>query len=106
MQRPLWASTGTKNPALSPVLYIEELAGKDTVNTTPPATLKALLQNMTVEPRLHKGLDEAKKVIAGLEGFGLNFSQLVHDLQVDGVRLFAEAYADLVASIETKKKAV
>ncbi|HNF65219.1 MAG TPA: transaldolase family protein, partial [Plasticicumulans sp.] len=66
VQRPLWASTGTKNPALKPVLYVEELAGKETVNTLPPATLDALLKEAEISDKLHHGLPEAKQIIKSL----------------------------------------
>ncbi len=103
VQRPLWASTGTKNPAFSPVLYVEELAGKDTVNTMPPQTVKALIEKATIEPRLHKGLDEAKKIIVELKHLGVPFEELLFDLQVQGVKLFADAYTDLLGSIDKKR---
>ena len=106
VQRPLWASTGTKHPALSPVLYCEELAGRDTVNTMPPATLKALMEKATVEPRLHSGLKEAQALISGLENFGIDFPQILVELQEQGVKLFSDAYKELLASIENKSKAV
>ncbi len=105
VQRPLWASTGTKNPKLSPVLYVEELAGRDTVNTLPPATLKALLEKATIEPRLHGGLADAKSVIALLGTVGLNFSDLLRQLQEEGVKSFAESYRELLESIEKKRAA-
>lgn len=103
VQRPLWASTGTKNPLFSPVMYVEELAGRDTVNTMPPGTLKALLQGAVVEPRLHKGLEEARKVIASLKTVGLDFEKLLVDLQDQGVKSFSDSYKDLISSIETKR---
>lgn len=104
VQRPLWASTGTKNPDFSPVMYIEELAGRDTVNTMPPATLKALLAKATIQPKLHKGLNEAHDQIKALNAMGVPFAKLMVDLQNDGVKLFSDAYQDLLNSIETKRK--
>jgi transaldolase len=106
VQRPLWASTGTKNPAFKAVMYVEELAGRDTVNTMPPATLKALLAGATIEPRLHDGQSEAKALIAEVEALGVPFEKLLVDLQVAGVKSFADSYKDLLASIETKRKSV
>jgi transaldolase len=107
VQRPLWASTGTKHPSLSPVLYVEELAGKDTVNTLPPATLKATMQSATIEPRLHSvltksGLEESQSVINGLSAFSIYFSELLLDLQVQGVKLFVDAYQQLLDSLDEK----
>lgn len=106
VQRPLWASTGTKNPAFSPVMYVEELAGRDTVDTLPPATLEALLKKATIAPKLHEGLDAARAQIAELKKLGVEFDKLMVDLQTEGVKLFADAYQELLDSIEKKKKAV
>ncbi len=106
VQRPLWASTGTKNPAFKPVMYVEELAGRDTVNTMPPATVKALIGGATVEPRLHAGLGEAKALVARLAAFGISFDSLLRDLQTAGVKSFSDSYAELLASIEAKRKAI
>lgn len=106
IQRPLWASTGTKNPTLSPVLYLEELAGRDTVNTVPPKTLKALLAGANIEPRLHSGLNEAKTLISSLAASGLSFEKLLFELQVAGVKSFADSYHSLIGSIEKKVKAL
>lgn len=104
VQRPLWASTGTKNPAFSPVMYVEELAGKDTVNTMPPATLKALLNNANISgPKLHSGIDEAKKIINGAKSLGIPFEQLMLELQDVGVKLFADSFKELLDSIEKKR---
>lgn len=103
VQRPLWASTGTKNPAFSAVMYIEELSGRDTVNTMPPATLKALLQGATIEPRLHGDLPQAREIVASLASFGLKFDALMVKLQDEGVVLFSDSYRDLLASIEKKR---
>jgi transaldolase len=103
VQRPLWASTGTKNPSLSAVLYIEELAGKHTVNTVPPATLTAILKGLTAEPRLHAGLNEAKKVLADLESLHIPLHELLVTLQKEGVVSFADSYRELVESFQAKR---
>lgn len=103
VQRPLWASTGTKNPAFSPVLYVEELAGRDTVNTVPPATLKALMADAKIIDALHSGLEESKQLIAELQEVGVAFSAILEDLQRAGVESFVQSYKDLLASIETKR---
>lgn len=100
VQRPLWASTGTKNPAFSPVMYVEELAGRDTVNTMPPATLKALLQGAIIEPRLHSGGVEA---LSALSKLNVDLNALLEELQVQGVKSFSDSYRDLLASIENKR---
>ena len=104
VQRPLWASTGTKNPALNPLLYVEELAGADTVNTVPPATLERLLQEIKVRPALTDGVEEAREVIRQTNVSGLPFSELMTELQQAGVKLFETSYRDLLASIEAKRR--
>lgn len=106
VQRPLWASTGTKNPKLSPVLYVEELAGKDTVNTVPPQTLQALMGGMTVEARLEQGTKEARQLLAQLSEAGVPFAALLVELQGQGVELFADSYRELLASVEKKSAAL
>ena len=106
VQRPLWASTGTKNPVFKAVMYVEELAGRDTVNTMPPATVKALLQGGTIAPKLHAGLQEAKQLLAAVHAMGIQVDTLLHDLQVAGVKSFSDSYKELLASIETKRQSV
>ncbi len=106
VQRPLWASTGTKNPAFKAVMYVEELAGRDTVDTMPPATVKALLSGGTIEPRLHAGLAQAEALVARLGTLGLSFDAMLRDLQVAGVKSFADSYKELLASIDAKRKAI
>lgn len=106
VQRPLWASTGTKNPAFKAVMYVEELAGRDTVNTMPPATVKALLGGGTIEPRLHAGLKQAEQLIASLGAMGMDFAKLLRDLQVAGVKSFSDSYKDLLASVDAKRQTV
>lgn len=106
VQRPLWASTGTKNPVFKPVMYVEELAGRDTVNTMPPATVKALLSGATVRPALHSGLEEARNLLSWLDSRGIVVSQLLQELQVAGVKSFADSYKDLLVSIDQKRAKV
>ena len=103
VQRPLWASTGTKNPDFSPVLYVEELAGKDTVNTLPPATLTALLEKASIAPNLHQGLNSARGCIENLAKLGIPFEELLAQLQQDGVKSFADSYTSLLEAIAQKR---
>jgi transaldolase len=103
VQRPLWASTGTKNPSFSPVLYVEELAGRDTVNTMPPATLKALLAEANITDALHTDLAEAKELLSELGRIGVSFEAILDELQKAGVESFVQSYKDLLASIEIKR---
>jgi transaldolase len=106
VQRPLWASTGTKNPVFKAVMYVEELAGRDTVNTMPPATVKALLSGADIKPHLHSGSAEAVQLIAKVNAMGIPTDALYVDLQKAGVKSFADSYRELLDSIETKRKSI
>lgn len=103
VQRPLWASTGTKNPVFKAVMYVEELVGRDTVNTMPPGTLKALLAGADVKGNLHNGNAEAVALVESLKGLGIDFPALLVELQVAGVKSFSDSYKELLDSIESKR---
>lgn len=106
VQRPLWASTGTKNPKFSPVMYVEELAGKDTVNTMPPPTLKALLANANISgDKLHVDVKSSLAIIEQVNKLGIPFDSLMEELQSVGVKLFADSFKELLDSIEKKRGA-
>jgi len=105
-QRVLWASTGTKNPAYSDVLYVDELIGNPTVNTMPPATIDAFLDHGKLEVTLDKGVEEAEAQIAALAGLGIDFNAITDKLQTDGVRLFEESFDSLLGSVEKKSLAI
>ena len=102
VQRPLWASTGTKNPKFSPVMYVEALAGNQTVNTVPPQTLDAILKGVKVSATVEKGIPEAHKILAKLAESGVKLRDLLQELQVEGVKSFSDAYKELVESIDQK----
>lgn len=106
VQRPLWASTGTKNPAYSDVLYVDNLIGPHTVNTVPTATLDAFMDHGVVEATVETGLEAARQQIAALAGLGINFGQITAELQEEGVDKFAASFQHLLQSIEDKVKAV
>ena len=95
-QRLLWASTSTKNPKYRDVLYVEELIGKDTVDTIPPATFDAFRDHGRVRPSLTENVDEAAKVMASLEKAGISMKEVTEKLVVDGVKLFADAFRQLL----------
>lgn len=103
VQRPLWGSTGTKNPAYSDVLYVDELIGADTVNTLPPATLKAYLDHGRAAATLTAGVDDAQAVLAGLVGLGIDLDAVCRQLQREGVQQFADAYDQLMAALQQKR---
>lgn len=106
IQRPLWASTGTKNPAFSPVLYVEELAGPDTVNTVPPQTLAALMEKCGVNNKLVQDIDAARSLINGVNKLGILFDNLLVELEEQGVKLFADSYNALIADVTKKVEAL
>ena len=99
-QRVLWASTSTKNPNYRDVLYVEELIGKDTVNTIPPATLDAFRDHGKVRNTLTEGIDEARRTMETLAKVGISMKEATDKLTKDGVRLFAEAFDQLLAAVE------
>ncbi|HEV3156881.1 MAG TPA: bifunctional transaldolase/phosoglucose isomerase [Candidatus Baltobacteraceae bacterium] len=104
-QRPLWASTGTKNPAYSDLLYIENLVAPNTVNTVPPATLQALLDHGVVRPNaIEAGLSQAHPTMQAIEDAGISLSEVMQKLQLDGVALFADSYRTLLSAIEEKRR--
>jgi len=104
-QRVLWASTGTKNPKYSDVLYIEELIGPDTVNTIPPATLDAFRDHGKVRPTLEQGVDQADAVMRKLEQAGISMKAVTDQLVVEGVKSFDDSFTELLAAVDAKVKA-
>lgn len=106
-QRPLWASTGTKNPAYSDVKYVEELVGEGTVNTVPPKTLAAFEDHGTVNPGVvAEGLEQAEADLSLLADLGIDLEAVCQDLQDKGVVAFRDAFSGLLDAIETKRQAV
>ena len=106
VQRPLWASTGTKNPAYSDVLYVVELVGLQTVNTMPPQTLVALLDHGQVRPAsLEEDLDAARQTLAELQALGIVMDAVTDELEDEGVKSFADAFTALLAAVETSRQA-
>ncbi|HHC07971.1 MAG TPA: transaldolase [Actinobacteria bacterium] len=107
VQRPLWASTSTKNPAYPDVLYVEELVGEHTVNTMPPATLEAFLDHGRVVPgAVERDVEEAAERIDRLGELGIDFHEITETLQREGVEAFARSYDELLAAIDAKRRAL
>lgn len=98
-QRVLWASTGTKNKEYSDVLYIEELIGKDTVNTIPPATWDAFRDHGKLRTSLTENVEESEKTLANLEKAGISLEKATDQLLVDAVRLFVEPFDKMIAAV-------
>ncbi len=105
-QRLLWASTSTKNPNYSDVLYIDELIGPDTVNTMPPDTIDAFVDHGKVELTLNKGIDEAKTQIKKLKELGIDINKVTDKLLVDGVKSFSDSFESLLGSLKDKVKKI
>ncbi len=101
-QRPLWASTSTKNPAYSDLMYVEALIGPDTVDTLPPATLTALLEYGKPGPTLAQGTEQAEEHLDALEQAGISMAQVTDKLLADGVKSFADSFDTLLANISEK----
>jgi transaldolase len=104
VQRLLWASTGTKNPAYSDVMYVDELIGPDTVNTLPPSTITACADHCDVENRVATGVDEARAAIAALSDpdIHIDLDSVMAELLEDGIVKFVQPFESLLQSLEEK----
>jgi transaldolase/transaldolase/glucose-6-phosphate isomerase len=100
VQRPLWASTSSKNPAYRDVIYVEELIGPDTVNTLPVATLEAFRDHGEPRTTITEGVDEAAGTMAALAGLGIDMDAVTDRLQVEGVTAFAASFDQLLAALD------
>jgi transaldolase len=104
VQRPLWASTSTKNPAYRDVIYVEELIGRDTVNTMPPQTLDAFNDHGTVEIRIESDVPGARRLFERLPALGIPVEKLIEELEGEGVQAFAKSYDGLLATLATRRR--
>ncbi|QUS38874.1 bifunctional transaldolase/phosoglucose isomerase [Tardiphaga alba] len=102
-QRLLWASTGVKSKDYRDTMYVEELIGKDTVNTVPPATLDAFRDHGEVRDSLEENIDAAKKVLADFAKTGISLDEITSELVIDGVKLFADAADKLYGAVAHKR---
>jgi transaldolase len=100
VQRPLWASTSTKNPDYRDVIYVEELIGPDTVNTLPVATLDAFRDHGELRASLLEEVAGAEEVFAGLAGVGVDIDAITTELQVEGVDAFANSFDQLLGALD------
>ncbi len=103
VQRPLWASTSTKNPAYPDTMYLDTLIGPDTVNTVPPATLDAFRDHGTAKPTLDTGLEEAHHVFDELKAVGVDMPAVTTKLTEEGVASFSESFEELFEVIEARR---
>ena len=106
VQRPLWASTSTKNPAYRDVLYAEELIGPDTVDTMPLETIENFRDHGRVRLSIEDNLEEAHQVFDALEKVGIHYDQVTKQLQDEGVQKFADSFHTLFEGIAEKRKAI
>jgi transaldolase len=105
-QRVLWASTSVKNPAYPDTMYVEELIGPDTVNTMPEETIKAYQDHGHPLPRLDAELDEARRLFEALADAGVDYADVTDTLEREGVQKFADAFDELLASLEQKRSSL
>ena len=106
VQRPLWASTSTKNPAYRDVLYVEELIGPDTVNTLPPETIRAFRDHGVARPTVDEDAASAREALRQLRTLGVDLGAITSNLQVDGVAAFGRSDDQLLAALDGKREAL
>jgi len=106
VQRPLWASTSTKNPAYRDVMYVEQLIGPDSVNTMPPQTIEAFRDHGVVKRTVDAGVDEAQQLIETLRREGISIDSVTDKLLADGITSFQTSFDELIAGLQKKTKAL
>jgi len=106
VQRPLWASTSTKNPAYPDLLYVDGLIGSNTVDTMPPATVEAFLDHGTVARTVDQDMDGARAVLGGLAEVGVPLEEVTSLLETEGVAAFAKSFDELIESLGRKAVAL
>jgi transaldolase len=104
VQRPLWASTSTKNPTYRDVMYVEELIGPDTVDTVPPQTLVAFLDHGQVRISLEENLEAAHQTLVDLESLGILMATVTRELEEQGVKSFSDAFAVLLDAVDKRRQ--
>jgi transaldolase len=102
LQRPLWASTSTKNPEYRDVMYVEELIGPDTVDTMPPATIEAFREHGVVEKTVDRKIAAAEGLLKEIEAVGITMKDVTAKLLVDGIASFQKSFDELIAGLESK----
>ncbi len=102
LQRPLWASTSTKNPAYPDTLYVDELIGPDTVNTMPDSTIDAFLERGTVARTIDADPSAAQGVLDAVQDVGVDLDEVAHQLEQEGVSAFVKSFDELIASLDAK----
>ena len=103
VQRLLWGSTSTKNPSYRDVMYVEELIGPQTVNTVPDETLDAFLDHGGIRPSLEEDAEGARRIIDGLAVLGIDYDEVMDELEVEGIEKFNKSYDDLLAALSSNR---
>jgi transaldolase len=106
VQRPLWASTSTKNPAYTDLLYVDTLIGPDTVNTMPDATIEAFLDHGTLARTIDVGVDEAQATLDRLAAVGVDMADVSRTLEEEGVAAFVKSFDELMQTLHDKANAL
>jgi transaldolase len=106
VQRPLWASTGTKNPAYSDVLYINDLIGPETVNTMPRKTIEAFLDHGVVERTIDRDVERARRALENLAAHGIDLASVTAQLEKEGIASFIKSFEELLAGVDAKRAAL
>lgn len=106
LQRPLWASTSTKNPEYHDVIYVEELIGEYTVNTMPPKTLDAFREHGKAEIKIRKDIEDARELFSSLSKVGIEIKAVTQALEDEGVKAFEKAFISLLDTINNRKNAI
>jgi transaldolase len=103
-QRCLWASTSTKDPSYRDTLYVEELLGWETISTMPAETIRAFQDQGRVEPRLESNVDDALILLAALAGAGLDYDDVVAELEREGIQKFVDSLSEIFTRLESKRR--
>jgi transaldolase len=106
VQRPLWASTSTKNPAYPDTIYVDNLVAPDTVNTMPPQTIEATLDHGRIGPPLGTHVEQSGRMLAELTNVGVDLDQVTDDLTRDGVKQFVDSFESLLKALSSKQSIV
>jgi transaldolase len=104
LQRPLWASTSTKNPAYPELLYVDNLIGPHTVNTMPPKTLESFRDHGVVQRTVDAQVDEAEAAVLHLHKLGISLREVTDELEQEGVQKFADSYNELIDTIAKRRE--
>ena len=104
VQRPLWASTSTKNPHYPDLIYVDTLIGPYTVNTMPPQTLQAFADHGVPARTVDQGIEQARADLVALANTGISLDQVTQELEADGVKKFIDSFEQLLATIEERRK--